>query len=144
MRGDTDATRIRPVADARGAGKSPTTEFNEGLTMTNIQTDANGLAAPLAGTDREAVATYLDALADQTRDTRFNRAAGALRGRLGGRPQCGDADSLRRMAALLACGHAASVSAAARYIAATLRDEHATEAAACRLARKFRRMRESN
>jgi hypothetical protein len=83
-------------------------------------------------------ATILRAIAEQTGDARYARAAGMLSGGHGGRPTRDDSDALLRMAALIANGTADTPEQAGRYLARTMDGEHSTAAAAARLARKFR------
>ncbi|MCW3476333.1 hypothetical protein [Limobrevibacterium gyesilva] len=89
---------------------------------------------------RADVAEFVRQLASVTRNPHLARVAASL-GKPGGRPPADDADALCQVAWLIESGAATSVEAAARYVARTLDGEHSQDAAATRLARKFRRQK---
>jgi hypothetical protein len=108
---------------------------------------ADALPAALQGVlgalaDRQTCAAVLAVLARITGDERYSRAAGALRGKLGGRREIDDADQLSLIEAMLKDGTVRTVEEAARYVG---RDpsEHNPETAAKRLARKYRDLHKS-
>jgi hypothetical protein len=94
------------------------------------------LAAALR--DPTTAAHILRALAEESGDIRYRRAAGMLSGARGCRPARDDDAALQRVAALLADGAARSIDQAARFVARTLAGETSTGAAEARLARKYR------
>ncbi|HBK06395.1 MAG TPA: hypothetical protein DDZ81_11100 [Acetobacteraceae bacterium] len=89
--------------------------------------------------DPATAARFLSAIAEQTGAAVFRSAAGMLRrGNVGGRPRHDDAAAITRMATMLTDGTANSPEQAARFVARTLIGEVSTDAAAARLARKYR------
>jgi hypothetical protein len=93
--------------------------------------------------ERMAYAATLDEMAKSTGDARYARAAGALRGKPGGRPPCDDSAALRQMRDLIACGTASGIEQAARFVSRTVPGQHSTAATAARLAMKYRRLHSS-
>jgi hypothetical protein len=77
-------------------------------------------------------------LAALTGDPRFRRAAGVLRGKRMGRRAVNDAEALQLVRAFLTAGAARSRSAAICRAAALIAAPGSVDAAARRLARKFR------
>lgn len=98
------------------------------------------LAAARAPADERAlVATLLDRLATLHGDSRYSRAAGAIRGKHAGRRAHSDDAALQHMRGLLEAGTAATVEQAARFVARTMPGQHSAVATTARLATKYRR-----
>src|ERR1700722_14202116 len=97
----------------------------------------NATNAAELSAERMAYAAKLEAMAKITGDSRYSRAAGALRGKPGGRPPCDDNAALQQMADLIRCGMANGIEQAARFVSRTVPGQHSTAATAARLAMKF-------
>ena len=91
----------------------------------------------LAPSDRHAAAHLLDILGDHLSDSRYRRAAGALRGGFAGRKTRDDRAGLATIEVMLERGDAPSVWQAANLVARSAVGEGSIEATAKRLARKF-------
>lgn len=87
---------------------------------------------------RQTVAEKLVEMAVATGDARFNRAAGALRGRPGGRHRIADTDGVAQIAELLAADPSLDVTRAARLVAKTRRETATIESVTARLAKRYR------
>ena len=87
--------------------------------------------------DRHAAARLLEILADEFGDSRYRRAAGALRGRFAGRKMRDDQSGLATISVMLERGDAPNVWQAANLVARSAVGERSIEATAKRLARKF-------
>jgi len=90
-----------------------------------------------ADMQRQVVELLRDA-ADATGDSRYRTALGVVCGGSPGRPACDDTASLAAMAVMLDARQVDSVGKAARFVARGLPAEHSKQAAAKRLAFKFR------
>jgi hypothetical protein len=107
------------------------------LAATSTDTAASAFIAILS--DPAVAALVLAAVAARTGNKAFAAAAGTVRaGNVGGRAMMDDSAALARMSALLADGVADSPQQAGRFVARTMSGEISTDAAALRIARKFR------
>lgn len=102
--------------------------------------DESHIIAALA--DPAQAARLLDALAQQTGDGRYRRAAGQLRctsARVAGRPPCDDTAALASMRALIESGAASSAEFAGKIVARTIPHGRSVDSTARRIATKYRR-----
>lgn len=97
--------------------------------------DAASLAVCRDPADINAIANLLEVLGAASGDVRCRRAAGHLRGSVGGRPTVDDSKAVATMVLMLECGDAKSVRRAAE-LAAPSGDF--SEATVARLEKKYR------